>query len=144
MENPANKKMGGPFRPDILKKLETDPPGLSRFVVAMVQRLSKEEIEDFVDPEMDWYYDAMYGELSLQFRSWLYGEQMARQEVSYPAGWWQAFKFRWFPGFLKSVWPVEYETVIMDAKILYPELRHKLSLPKEPHVMHIGKEKHSD
>lgn len=144
MENPANKKMEGPFRPDIMERIEEEPEGLSKFLLSVETMVSKGMIEDFVNPGMTWEYNPTVGLLALQFRSWLYGEEMARQEVKYPAGWWQAFKFRWFPGFLQNVWPVEYETWVIDTKILYPKLRHKLSFPDEPHVMHVEKRKQSE
>ena len=144
MENPANKKMKGPFRPDIMEKIEEHPEGLSQFLLSIETAVSKGMIEDFVNPDMDWKYNPVFDILQVQFRSWLYGEDMARQEVSYPAGWWQAFKFRWFPGWLEKVWPVEYETVVMDAKILYPKLRSRLNLPDEPHVLHVVKEEYSE
>ena len=106
MENPANKKMKGPLRPELLERSETEPAGLSRFILGISHSLSAQEIEGFVAPEIDWVYDAVYEQLNLVFRSWLYGEEMAKQEVSYPAGWWQAFKFRWFPG-LRLPWKLK-------------------------------------
>jgi hypothetical protein len=140
MKNPANKNMPGQVRPDILKKNQV-PPEVKRFVINLSNYISKEEIhQSFIGPEIDWHYDEILELLSLQFSSWLYGEELATQIVSYPAGWWQAFKFRWFPGWLENIWPVEYEVVVIEASALYPKLRHKLSLPEEEHVLHIKRE----
>ena len=49
MENPANKKMKGPFRPEIMKRVEEEPEGLSKFLLSIETHVSKEFIEDFVD-----------------------------------------------------------------------------------------------
>jgi hypothetical protein len=144
MENPANKKMKGPFRPEILGSANDLPESVQKFYARLNTAVHKVEMEDFAGLELDAYYDDFVSEMIIEFRTWLYGEELARQEVSYPAGWWQAFKFRWFPGFLKSVWPVEYETVVVEAKILYPLLRKKLSFPDEHHVLHVKKREHGD
>ena len=36
-------------------------------------------------------------------------------ELSFPADWWQALKERWFPGWMKARWPVEYKRYHVEA-----------------------------
>ena len=73
----------------------------------------------------------------IRAKGFLWGEDVAREEVSYPRDWWQAFKKRWAPSWFLARWPIENTTVVMDAKLIYPKLR--ISLPKEPHVITISK-----
>jgi hypothetical protein len=44
------------------------------------------------------------------------------REVKYPATWFQHFKKAWFPAFLLSKYPVQYTTVRLVAKALYPDI----------------------
>lgn len=50
--------------------------------------------------------------------------QDAGKNVSfkYPADWWQAFKERWFPGWLLKRYPVVYTHREFQVKATYPEL----------------------
>lgn len=47
------------------------------------------------------------------------------REISYPADWWQAFKFRWFPEWALRRWPVKRHHIIAIHK--FPEV----TLPNE-------------
>ncbi len=57
---------------------------------------------------------------------WGEAESVRRQEVSYPADWWQAFKARWFPRWLLRRFPVRHRTVVLDVRAIYPEFRPAL------------------
>jgi hypothetical protein len=61
------------------------------------------EIRSFVDIESD--------NLVFQLRTWLMKTPHPAQErtVRWPATWWDHFKLRWFPAWLKARYPVEYD-----------------------------------
>jgi hypothetical protein len=72
--------------------------------------------------------DARVGAVILQFRARVAGERLKREEVRYPADWWQAFKDRWFPMWAKRRWPVRHSVVVLEARGLYP----MMALPDRP------------
>jgi hypothetical protein len=85
------------------------------------------------DSEVGVFEDFLADIFVVKMKALLWGELAKREEATYPADWWQAFKDRWFPAWAKRRWPVGYVTVVLDARILYPEL--KISLPDQPHVL---------
>lgn len=44
------------------------------------------------------------------------------QEIRYPKDWWQAFKERWFPRWLRRKFPVRWTTWSSKASILWPDI----------------------
>jgi len=104
---------------------------LTKIKFGTMQRLSREFIDAQVDVEIHPDYFTIIG------KGYLWGEEVAHEEVSYPKDWWQAFRERWIPKWILGRFPVEYRTVVMDAKLIYPKLRP--SLPKEPHFLIINK-----
>lgn len=64
---------------------------------------------------------------------------MMEQEVRFPADWWQAFKERWFRGWLLERFPVKYTVVYITVDAVYPELHKKIKMPDEPHRLIINK-----
>ncbi len=64
---------------------------------------------------------------------YVWGEELQRQEVKYPADWWEAFKERWFPKRMKARWPVKYRTVTLEARALYP----LVSMPNKENVVNV-------
>ena len=63
-----------------------------------------------------------------QWKMLLVRQALAEKVWEYPATWWDAFKDRWFPNWLKDRYPVEY----IHISAVYPELLKRVSLPKEP------------
>ena len=63
------------------------------------------------------------------------GNDLKEITHKYPANWKEAFKERWFPQWMKNIWPVEYTKVTLSAAELYP----KISLPKESHIIRLEK-----
>lgn len=137
MKNPANDDLSGPYRPDILREA-AKPHYLRKFEVDFRTYVAEKDLKEGLFLEVG-YYDMLWDHLIVAFRTWLYGEEGKRQEVSYPRNWFHAFKERWYPEFLKKRWPVQYETVVLDAQVIYPELRKKLALPDEGHIVRIDK-----
>jgi hypothetical protein len=48
------------------------------------------------------------------------GHIMERQEVRYPANWWEAVKQRFAPEWFKERWPVRETVIELVARELYP------------------------
>jgi hypothetical protein len=81
-----------------------------------------------MDPSVD--LDAVLNEMVVaKVRGFVLGRTLERQQVSFPSDWWQSFKARWFPRWAKRRWPVQFETIIIEAKALYPEAN--IAVPKE-------------
>lgn len=79
--------------------------------------------------------ETIKNEMKAEIRFFLYGKEIKREieeTYSYPRDWWQAFKERWYPGFLKKQFPVKYRKV---DKII----RHFHICP---HLNIASKEKH--
>jgi len=55
----------------------------------------------------------------------IYGRELERIEVKYPADWIQAFKERWFPASILKKFPVRYTTKTITATELYPQISVK-------------------
>lgn len=53
---------------------------------------------------------------------WLLGTPKESEQVSYPTTWWDAFKARWFPRWLRRFFPVAMTTVCMERYCVYPEV----------------------
>jgi hypothetical protein len=53
----------------------------------------------------------------------IYGQTLEKVEVRYPDGWWQAFKDRWFPGWLKRWRPVRWKYHKLEARALWPKAK---------------------
>lgn len=49
-------------------------------------------------------------------------QKLQEYPVSYPADWWQAFKERWFPAWVKRRWPVKYTRYTIKAWEVYPRV----------------------
>lgn len=105
---------------------------LEKFKLALLTSLSPELLRD---PQI--HFSALEDMLVLRIKGFVWGEQAKRREVSYPKDWWQAFKKRWAPKWFLARWPVENTTVVMDAKLIYPDIN--ISLPDERHFLHINK-----
>lgn len=52
-------------------------------------------------------------------------ETVDEKKVVYPADWWEAFKDRWFPAWLKNRYPVKNKVVVYKTKLAYPQSKVK-------------------
>lgn len=73
--------------------------------------------------EIDSYVEMIAGEIVLRVEGHVYGEQRKRV-ITYPRGWWQAFKEQYFFGWLLSKFPVKYTEVEVNFDITYPDFEH--------------------
>lgn len=91
--------------------------GLSTFI--------SKELESFaIEPDVQ-ITRSIGGNMVATLRQDVFGEQVLHETVRYPADWWQAFKERWFPVWLKRQFPVRYEEHEFDARFLYPSIPAK-------------------
>lgn len=61
-------------------------------------------------------------ELEFRISQKCLGTTMERVVVRHPSDWWQAFKERWFPRWMKRRWPVRMTIVEVEKAGLYPEI----------------------
>ena len=58
----------------------------------------------------------------LHFKYQVLGLTLEDKVIKYPKTWWDAFKERWFPDWLKARFPVTYKVHEFRADALYPNL----------------------
>lgn len=83
------------------------------------QRVSKEFLVQGIDVD----YDFVSRDFIIQMKYYLYGQSKNGVEVKYPIDWFQAIKERFCPEFLLKKYPVKYNIVIVDFKVLYPDFK---------------------
>jgi hypothetical protein len=71
--------------------------------------------------EVDKDYTENY--IVYQVRGYVWSQDAGKKvSFKYPAGWWQAFKERWFRGWLLRRYPVIYTHKEFQVKATYPDL----------------------
>ena len=93
---------------------------MDRIMFTIQRRLPRVMAEAAVS--VDTLLDHMAEEMVLGLRYEVLGVHLDERVVKYPAGWWQAFRARWFPVWWLRRRPVRYTEVRMELKALYPEL----------------------
>ncbi len=71
--------------------------------------------------------------LCITLYAWVYGEHPKEYSTTYPADWWEAFKDRWFPQWLKDRYPIVRTTFRVRADLVYHDF--KPQMPNEPHKL---------
>jgi hypothetical protein len=93
-------------------------------------RFQKEKIGVVMIDEGYFYHDPKIvvhnGLVKIWDFVWRAPESALYQEITYPEDWWQAFKERWFPDWLKEKYPIKYTKVVIDVWELYPTLQPAL------------------
>jgi len=74
-----------------------------------------------IDPDrIQWQIAEVEGNLLIRALLDIATKEEIIDEVKYPSNWWQAFKERWLPKWLRRRFPVEYTTLAVEYKL--PEL----------------------
>lgn len=61
--------------------------------------------------------------IGYRIRAYVWSQDAGKKvEFKYPADWWQAFKERFFKGWLLKKYPVSYTHKVFEVKATYPEL----------------------
>jgi hypothetical protein len=93
---------------------------LEQFKYAVWSQINKELLLNadiqVRESEFSWIADDIVAVASMN----IYGRDLEKFEFEYPADWWQAFKDRFFPDFIKKIYPVKYNKFIVDTRVLYP------------------------
>ena len=103
-----------------------------KFRLILLTQLSAKLIENFgLVPDVDISLHATFHAdmISVRAIQETYGENLGTLETRHPATWFQMLKEQHAPCWLLRCWPVRYETLMYDARILYP----KMSFPGEIH-----------
>ncbi len=66
--------------------------------------------------------DIIKRQLRIQLRKDLWSKTIDEIHISYPTDWWQSFKARWFPIWLKRKTPIKYTHVDKQLKAVFPDL----------------------
>lgn len=83
---------------------------------AMESSMTEEMLATSIDVYKD--LDLLTRSVFYGFRVKILGEQL--DVITYPADWWQAFKERWFPAWLKAKFPPQYTRYEVQAQ--YPRM----------------------
>lgn len=113
-----------------------DSVELERFKLGLIQRIRTELLKDFAIPaNVDFSEGLLFlaDEMVVRVHQDIFGQQVKKLTISYPADWWQALRERWFPAWWLARWPVRKVTHTVDVKALYPDF----ALPGHRHVMHM-------
>ena len=65
----------------------------------------------------------------MHLHGYLWGESLPSVYYEWPDGAWQAFKHRWFPAWLLKWIPVQFITLSIEGKVIYPDL--KVQMPEK-------------
>jgi hypothetical protein len=65
--------------------------------------------------------------MTYELRRAVYGiDHPSKHFISYPATWYDAFKLRFFPKFLREKYPIQYCRVTVSLSETYPDFKHAL------------------
>ena len=69
--------------------------------------------------KMESAFDIAENSMLLQLTTYMHGMADERVQIDkkWPKTWWDAFKERWFPKWILSRWPVEYDRIYVDQVI---------------------------
>lgn len=73
------------------------------------------------------YLDDATWSLAIKMYKYLESEEVGEHCVTYPKDWWQHFKQRWFPVWLRRKYPVQYKSEKFEMGVLYPEFNPGLT-----------------
>ena len=86
----------------------------------LAARLSEAELHNF---DVSVIVDRLAEQIEFRVQHELYAEKHPQRRIIYPRDWWQAFKKRWFPGWLLKRFPVVYTEYVISVATLYPDIK---------------------
>ena len=99
--------------------MRTEERILELIGVGVTRRVS----EDILDPNYCVHRDRAHqleDTLVIAIKGYVYGEHKDGVVISYPDGWWQAFRQRWFPAWVLKGRPVKMVTRDIKFRVIYP------------------------
>lgn len=106
---------------------------LERLAIGAIARFPPELAEDL--PALTVAAEQVTQGLLLSLRSYVWVERGQTEVVMYPASWWEAFKERWFPDWLRERFPVQYTRREIQTHVLHPDLARKIAVPEGQRVL---------
>ena len=100
----------------------TEQVSLTKAKRVMVQRLSRELLAD-----VEVLHNHVLDKVVIRAAKELLIKNVGQRVISYPDGWREAFKERWFPGWLKKRYPVKY--CEHDILAVFPTLLDEHPIP---------------
>ena len=94
---------------------------LEKYRLMVLKHLSKEFIED---AKFEFSDSTLFGNdgVCIRIIQEVWGQKIGEEvRIEYPADWWQAFKERWFAGWMLKRWPVRYSETVLQLAELYPK-----------------------
>ena len=76
-----------------------------------------------------------YTAIGIKGYVWSDPDEIKIYDNEFPEDWWQAFKERWFPQWLKQRYPVKCKRFVVNARALYPT--YKPNVPDHQPVLRI-------
>ena len=107
---------------------------LEKFRFGFEERLSRQFLDSRVGIEHDVYWGGLLVRISASIM------RLADQkyyEYSYPDGWLQAFKDRWFPMWLLERFPVRLVEKRIEASVVLSEFHKTHAIPDGPTTIHF-------
>jgi len=91
---------------------------------------------------LDGFYDNlqleyMLDQLSLRWTKRSWAESMGVFNVKFPYNWIQAFKDRFFKGWLRRKFPIKYKIINLEAAMVFPNYKPSLDLQDPGSFPHI-------
>jgi len=91
--------------------------------------ISKHEL---LNTSSEVWLDNILNSIVVSLKQYIPKHELKEINHSYPKDWFQAFKERYYPKFILKYYPVEYTTIKLVVKDLYPDI----ALPdNNPHVV---------
>ncbi len=113
----------GPFD---LNNLSYDEVILKKSLVSYIQREPFNRIS-MSGLKIEGYLDGLVGHMVLRMYKYLESEEVGEHCVTYPRDWWQHFKQRWFPMWLRLRYPIQYRSEKFEMGVLYPDFEAGLT-----------------
>lgn len=89
------------------------------FQIAANKVLSERELVYLTNAELTERLSFETQQLILGFRAWIlkgeHPEERYSRTIEYPQDWWEHFKARWFPSWLKKRFPVRYHKDVIET-----------------------------
>lgn len=108
---------------------------LKRHYVAIGHKIS----DNLLEPQASIVMNKVMGCMELEIRGYVWAQDGQTIDIEYPRDWREAFKQRWFPAWAKKRWPVVTVRHVINADLLYPNIR--ILMPKEQHFLRLNHHK---
>jgi hypothetical protein len=115
------------------KKIDLISIKLDKIKFGFKAWLTKQALNDC---NVELILDQIQDRYLIEMKGFFAGEHVSDHFISYPKDWWQAFKDRWFPKWLKWKYPIKLSVHKFEYKVIYDNF--KVSLPKESYKMVVN------